>query len=142
MKKAYIVKLTDGGNDTTIKLVDQETWDWINLNDPGKPKNNTKVVKKFGMFSKNVEENRWDDQLCPDNIRNRINKMCNYNDNKIMLSAGSWDNDRAILAPILEDDYKYEISFYRTKDLLNLIKLATDNGYDVDEDEEYDGYMY
>ena len=141
MIKAYIVRLTDGGNDTTIKLVDQETYDWIMLNDPGKPENNTTTIKKFGIFNSEVENNTWDDRLCPDNIRARICKMNGPSFMKVMLTSGSWDNDRAILAPILEDDYKFECGG-STSELLKLIALAEKSGYEVDTENEYIGYMY
>ena len=141
MKKAYIVKLTDGSNDITVKLIDQETWDWIMLNDPGKPENNTKIIKKFGIFNSEVENSSWDDRLCPDNIRARIYKINTPYMKEIRLTSGSWDNDRAILAPMLEDDYKFECRG-STSELLKLIDLAKTCGYDVDTEDEYIGVMY
>ena len=137
--KAYIVKLTDADNDTTLKLVDQETWDWINLRISGQPK--PKQIKNFLGFTKTQTTNRWDDSLCPPSIRERIKK--NYLDfDGIWISAGSWENDRAIYAPVLEDDENFYADYANTKTTFDMLRKAEAKGYEVDLDEEYQGVMY
>jgi len=104
MKKAYIVKLIDGDNDTIMKLVDQETWNWINLDKSGQP--TPTKVKKFKFFA-TATGGRWDDKLCPDSIRERIKNDTELNNcifDGVWITEGTWNNDRAILAPALEDN--------------------------------------
>ncbi len=137
MKKAYFVILVDGGGDTTVKLVDQETWDWINNPDKGREET---FQEKTAFFSRKKQPpTRWDDNICPESIRNRIEKERGTPD--VFLTQGSWKNDRVILAPHLEDD----IEFYRggsTKERFEMFNEAEKRGYEVDLDNEYEGGMY
>lgn len=136
MKKAYIVKLSDMDNDILTKFVDQETWDWVNLRDSGRPNSKT--------YS-------WEDTLCPSSVVESIRKYRLLNDPdpdpedgddiKVFISSGSWENDRAIMAPPLGGTLDFE--FYgNTKTLLKKIKEAKSMGYEVDLENEYSGLIY
>ena len=144
MKRAFIVKLNDIDNDTLLKLVDQQTWDWINLHKSGKPE------EKIGFFKKPIVQ--WDDLLCPKEIRDRIEK--NYFKSGlgslekesafkgVLITIGSWENDRAILAPYLEDCDDFICDGANTKATLDMIEAAKKRGYDVELVNEYTGVMY
>jgi len=142
MKKAYIVKLIDAEGDITFKLVDQETWDWIH-SDVEKPE---PKIKSFLGFSSTHDVGSWNDKSCPQSIRDRIEKNCEkdiIDFDGVEISAGSPYNDRAIQAPILEDDCdNYEAWYAKTKDITRIIKNARANGYKVDINNEYEGVMY
>jgi len=144
MKKAYIVKLIDGDNDTIMKLVDQETWDWIMANKSGQPAE-TKITK-FKFFTTGKISSRWNDTLCPDSIRERIKREQESNDSDfdgVWITQGSWRNDRAILAPVLEDNYSDFSCYYTTtSEVIKMINTAKEKEYDVDMENEYQGVMY
>jgi len=142
MKKAYIVKLIDADGDTLYKLVDQETWDWI-YSDVEKPE---PKIKSFLGFSRTHDVGSWDDKSCPQSIRDRIEKNCDLNScdfDGVEITAGSPYNDRAIQAPVLDDNYDdYEAWYAKTKDITRILKNARSNDYQVDIDNEYEGVMY
>lgn len=129
MKKAFIIKLTDGDGDLTFKLVDEETWNWVN-----NPKFDEPKIKRNGY---------WDDLLCPSNVRTRIeNEHIKYGAKFDGVWIGSFpDNDRAILAPPLEDNEKFANPYSTTAIIFKMIKSAENLGYVVDLD-EYSGVMY
>lgn len=145
MKKAYIVKLKDADNRAyhlTYKLVDQETWDWIMNPSTGEPKNKNKS---------NIFNEMWDDPFCPDSIRDRIGDKTDFrlNPKEVLISGFienghlNVSNDRAVLAPPLEDDYDVFEHYYATSKIIKeMLKIAKQRGYDVDLNNQYLGIMY
>lgn len=138
-KKMYLVILTDGGGDTYYKVVDQETFDWICSDDPGRPED-----------GKGCDEYSWPDQLVPpsqavkmkadhDDYQKKYGNPINDPDEEedgewpLRLSSGSWENDRAIAARPADgyDDYDSVI------DATRAIKKHGDELED-----EYHGCMY
>jgi len=78
-----------GGGDVIVSCVDKETWDWIH-SDPCRPSDNPVI---------------WEDPNVPDTLQTRILKEQNEglpessHESGISISSGSWQNDRAIMAP-------------------------------------------
>ena len=83
MIKVYQIKL-QGMGDFEEKFVDQEAWDWITSQDPG-------------QLPSDAGESSWEDQIVPDAVRQEIKKE--YGGEEIMVTSGSWENDRAIMCP-------------------------------------------
>lgn len=83
MKKVYLIRLT-GQGDIDEKFVDEEAWNWITSND-------------MGQSPEDVGEYSWEDQLVPDSIRKLIESA--YDGEEVMITSGSWDNDRALMCP-------------------------------------------
>ena len=133
--KVYLVTLS-GGGDTFRKIVDEETFNWICSDDPGKPQG--------------TDENAysWIDQLIPASqlakmkaTHEEYSKRCLLSGGKnhdffagLYLSSGSWENDRAIAARAADG---YLDDYFSTKEVMKAIK---DHGDELEE--EYDGYMY
>jgi hypothetical protein len=148
MNKVYLVKLVDQDNDIITKVVDQETWDWINLRDSGR--------KPFSGLGKG--ESYYKDILCPESVEEKI-KMYEETEQRMMektfnqspqpfvfegvfLSIGSFENDRAMKAPPLDGNPKFSDVGSTTKHTLNLIKTLENLGYELDLDHEYSGLIY
>jgi len=144
MKIAHIVKLTDNDGDLQFKLVDQDTWNWIIMENSGIPEPTKRII--FSNFFTGKIVSRWEDKLCPDSIRERIKTkyLENYDSfDGVFITYGSWDNDRALLAPPLEDNYDLFCRDYsRTIDIINMIENAKAKGYNVEFEHEYVGLMY
>ncbi len=83
MKKVYLIRLT-GGSDIDEKFVDEEAWNWITSND-------------MGQRPEDIGEHSWEDQLVPGSIKKLMESL--YGEYEVMISSGSWDNDRALLCP-------------------------------------------
>lgn len=102
--KMYVLILTDGGGDKTIKVIDEETWNWVTSSDPGQPAN----------FNPERDGYAWYDPLVPASQIEKIKKECPidpsdfaemteeerkenpYDYEHPQLSTGSWENDRLI----------------------------------------------
>lgn len=110
MNKFYLITLS-GGGDTEKKLVNQEVWDWI--------------------FSSYESKKSSYYEALPVEILNEIKKHKFFNDGEkeIMVTRGSYENDRALHAP--------GVSFESTKQVMNYLK---ENNLEISE--EYDGYIY
>lgn len=67
--KHYLIHLA-GGGDTTIHIVNEATWDWINL-----------------PYQGNNNKNRYTETV-PSGV------MCNHKE--LEITSGSYDNDRAL----------------------------------------------
>lgn len=126
--KVYLVVLS-GGGDTYIKIVDEETWNWITSDD-------------MGQAPADEDESSWEDQIVPPSQiakmkanHEKYTKKWGVNDQfyPLQITSGSWENDRA-LAAMPADGYDNYDSF---KEAMTAIK---DNG-DIFED-EYEGYFY
>lgn len=119
--EVYLIKLTDGGGDTDYKIVDQETWDWINSNNMGQPSN----IKKGDVL--------WVDQLVPKSQLELMKKEYLEDDFEPEISIGSWTNDRAILARSVRPYGTYS----SVKDVMNALRKHGDELVD-----EYEGCLY
>jgi hypothetical protein len=89
--KLYLITLA-GGGDIDLKLVDQETWDWIQNSDTGN--------------ADSPDETCWTDRACPETVKRRIYEKERttepyeeWAEENPMLTIGSWQNDRMLLAP-------------------------------------------
>jgi len=137
--KVYLVVLS-GGGDTYRKVVDEETFNWICSDDPGKPAD-----------GKGCDEYSWPDQLVPPSQAAKmkaaheeyqkqygdpINDPDEEDDGEwpLRLSSGSWENDRAIAAREAEG---YLDDYFSYKEVMQAIKAHGDELED-----EYEGYMY
>ena len=83
MKKVYLIRLT-GGGDIDEKFVDEEAWNWITSDD-------------MGQRPEDVGESGWDAQLVPGSIKKLMKNL--YGEDEVMITSGSWDNDRALMCP-------------------------------------------
>ena len=129
--KMYLIILS-GGGDIYIKVVDQETFDWICSDDMGQPAD----------FD---DDTSWVDQIVPAPQLARQKVAWEAYEAKwhihgegavfegVRLTRGSWDNDRAIAA-LPADGYK-------TYQSVTEATRAIQKHGDVLED-EYQGYMY
>lgn len=118
--KMYLIILT-GQGDTEIKIVDQETWDWITSADNGR--------------NPNLPENTlsWDDLLVPQSQLKKI--LDNSEGYHPHLTKGSWENDRAMWACNADG---YSEGYYDSvKDAMKAIKK---NGHKFED--EYYGCIY
>ena len=75
-REVYIIHLD--GEDTYVKLVDKETFDWLS-SDPGRPEG----------------KSSWVDPNVPPAVLARIKKV---HGDEVRITSGSWENDRAIFA--------------------------------------------
>lgn len=131
--KVYLVIL-EGGGDMYIKVVDQETFDWICSDDMGCPEG-------FDPMEENSYS--WNDQLVPASQIAKMQALHKEHFKKgwcfteefdgVSLSRGSWDNDRAIHA-VPADGYD---DYTTVKEALQAIKKHGDEMED-----EYQGCMY
>jgi len=122
METVYLIELR-GQGDVEQKFVNQETWDWIISDDQGR--------------GPDAEEHSWLDQLVPQSVKDFWKKHYDipYEDEPIMLTSGSWGNDRALMSPSTVDVDFTKVDWH---DLRNsLLK----QGFKLS-DEEYDGYIY
>jgi hypothetical protein len=143
----YLVILS-GGGDTYIKVVDQETYNWICSDDPGIPPELVDTGEEYEVFGTTYKRgpSSWVDQLVP---ASQIAKMEAEHKKYIakwtignaksdafhplQLSRGSWDNDRAIAACPADG--------YKTYSTVTEATKAIKKHGDVLED-EYQGCMY
>lgn len=128
----YMITLT-GQGDTYVKIVDQETWDWVTSKEDGKV---------------NPLDSSWDDAMCPLSIRTKMweeakkdslvyeNIPDKPEDFPVHISIGSWDNDRAIMALAVIINGK-EASF---DGVLEAMRWCQKNN--IMPLEEYKGYIY
>lgn len=104
-KNMYVVVLVDGGNDTSVKVIDQETYDWITSTNPGQPEG----------FNPKRDHYSWYDQIVPasqieklkkefpidpsdsENLTEEERKEHPYDYEHPHLTTGSWENDRYIM---------------------------------------------
>lgn len=111
--KVYLIILT-GQGDTEIKVVDQETWDWIKSSNPGKPKN--------------TKKNSWFDQLVPKSQLDKIGEVP-------YITIGSFENDRALWSRNADGYQEY---YYDT--VIEAMKDIKKNGHEFED--EYSGEIY
>ncbi len=112
----YLLVLT-GQGDTEIRVVDQETWDWI-----------------FGPSGQPEGESGWEDPHVPAYQR-RKSREEEGEENDFYLTSGSWQNDRALHA-YSSERYDAE-TFDGIKDVLKVIKKKGDTIA-----EEFHGCIY
>jgi hypothetical protein len=117
--KVYLIILTDQG-DTKIKVVDQETWDWINSDDLGRHPN------LEGASS-------WTDLLVPQSQLKKI--LDDNNGYHPHLTIGSWQNDRAMWS--CNADGYVEGYYGSVEDAMEAIEK---NGHELTD--EYHGSIY
>ena len=116
--KVYVLIL-QGGGDTEIKAVDQETWDWIH-GPSGQPKDN---------------RTGWEDPFVPKSQEVLQRKDENW---PVNLTSGSYTNDRAL--------YAYSIPAYESvidnshKAITKLNAFALKRGDEIAE--TWEGYIY
>ena len=109
-KKMYLINLS-GGGDTTKSLVTEDVWNWINSG------YNSDKSSYYEDLSEPIKEQM--------KLHNKYAPNCS----SIMVTIGSYDNDRAIQAPGIE--------FSSTKELMKYIKEN-----DIEIVEEYEGCIY
>lgn len=90
MKKVYLIRL-EGGGDVDEKFVDEEAWNWI-------------VSRDMGQHPRDVGKSGWEDQNVPESVMEALRKEylaydLDPDDVTVMLTCGSWENDRALLCP-------------------------------------------
>lgn len=129
-KGVYLVILKDGGGDTYVRVVDEETWTWITNEDDG---------------SNGSTDLEWDDRTCPRSVRRRLwERAKDYGEDvpndpedfKVVITRGSWDNDRAIMSPpIVVDDARAEFD-----SVTDAVKWINRHGLTLKD--EYHGYVY
>lgn len=124
----YLISLS-GQGDTSLKLVDQETFEW--------------VVSDYLGF-RNDPDSRFD-KTCPLNVRKKVWENLSQFDKRDFESFesfypeiydGSEYNDRALFAPALTID-GMNLSF---SDALSYSKYITSNNVNILD--EYSGYIY
>ena len=116
--KVYLIVLT-GQGDTFIKVVDEETFEWIVSDDLGQPKGEE-------------DASSWEDQLVPASQIEKIKEEEGEYD-PLRITIGSYDNDRALAAKPCGD---YD-TYYSIKEAMKAIKSHGDELED-----EYQGYIY
>jgi len=116
----YLVTL-EGGGDRYIKVVDQETYDWITSDDMGRPEGED-------------NSSSWEDQLVPASQIAKMKKQRGEDYEPVSITSGSWDNDRAIAALSADG---YDDDYDSIKEALRDIKKKGDEMED-----EYHGCMY
>lgn len=125
-KQLYLISLSGGGDDQK-KLVDKETWDWINSPRPNFGDTNsfyeldTIPASTRERLVKQHDENKWEGDGDFDGV---------------MVTTGSCENDRALAAPGIEIDGE-EASFYSYKELRTFCKK-----HDVEIVDEFSGCIY
>ena len=100
MNGVYMLVLT-GQGDTDVKLVNKETWDWV-------------MNADLGQSPDDRGESEWNDISVPANVKKAIwdglsnSEKAWYGHNldnfEVNVTAGSYNNDRALLAPPLKID--------------------------------------
>jgi hypothetical protein len=132
MKQNVYIVLLEGGGDVFVKVVDEETFNWITSDDPG-----------FPPDYKN--ESSWIDQLVPASQLAKMKaeheeyaqKFGEEDDEDkwrgLDITRGSWENDRAIAAHTFGNYGDYDT----IKEALQAIKKNKDTLVD-----EYHGCMY
>lgn len=127
--KAYSIVLT-GQGDTQIYIVDKEVWDWVNSPISGKPDGHVSSWVDQLVPQKVIDYHRKEEQKLAD-FNNRQPEFCD-----ILITAGSWDNDRALNAiPITIDGE--EALFFSVKELANFCRE-----HDIEIVDSYEGYIY
>lgn len=115
--KVYLITLT-GQGDTDVRVVDQETWDWVTSNDPG---------QAHGEAGKSG----WVDTLVP---ASQIKKQkADKYGSKVHLTSGSWQNDR-MMAAYPADGYE---NYDALRDALKAVKAKGDEIEDTVEGDIY-----
>lgn len=115
--KVYCVEL-EGQGDKEIKLVSKEVFDWINSRDLGRPDG--------------CSDSGWIDQTAPQEVKDYHTK----NDGEVYITIGSWNNDRALLAPATTIN-GIEACFWSTKELVDFCKSQ-----DCDIEDTFEGCIY
>tara|TARA_Y100000310_G_scaffold332047_1_gene406838 strand:- start:10867 stop:11238 length:372 start_codon:yes stop_codon:yes gene_type:complete len=114
----------EGGGDIEIKFVDKEVWDWINNPDSG------------NRLNEGDSEYSWEDQTCPPNVKADIWQF--FRDGSpIEVTSGSWENDRALLAPPLTIKDRQMYFFSETE-----IDFTDEEWNDINIVDTYYGYIY
>jgi hypothetical protein len=124
MIEAYLLDL-EGMGDYEKKLVTKEIFEWVNSNDPGRP-----TKGKTSM---------WKDLLAPDDALDYAKENDGkYYQGGIMLTSGTWSNDRALSAPpMLLSNHERAPIFSSTKELMAYCKKN-----DIQIVDEYQGGIY
>jgi len=86
-KPKYYLIFLQGQGDTQVKVVDQETWDWI--------------FSGYNPPDPHPGKNSYEDKTCPPAILERYKKANGEDAEEPFpcVSVGSTDNDRALYAP-------------------------------------------
>ncbi len=116
----YLIVL-EGGGDVDIKVVDQETYDWITSDDLGQPPGSE-------------EETMWEDQSVPASQLAKMKSKEGEHYQPPMITSGSWDNDRAIHCCAADG---YDTEYDSIKEALKDIRKKGDEMED-----EYHGGIY
>ena len=122
-KPAYLLILT-GQGDTEIKVVDEETYNWI-------------VSTELGKSEQDKGKLYWNDISCPPEVRKAIIETEEEGEGfSISIGINSYSNDRALFAPCIKVNGN-EMRFSTVVDVYN---WAVRNGYTIID--EYQGYIY
>jgi hypothetical protein len=114
----YLIVL-EGQGDVSVALVDYETWEWINSPKPESAKG----------------ERAWDEfKMAPEYVQNTLMK---YGDDKLIITIGSFQNDRALAA---STDGAVWFQYGEYDDIQAAKEWASVNGYDIED--EFHGYIY
>ena len=117
--KLYMLTLS-GQGDTEVKLVDKETWDWIN-----------EAPSYFKGKSRQTSVHQ-----CPASILERIRKAQEDPEYVPCITIGSPDNDAALLSPAVEIDGE-EASFFSMAAAMKFIRT-----HDIEIEDSYEGCIY
>ncbi|MGX1266718.1 hypothetical protein RKD55_004662 [Rossellomorea marisflavi] len=127
--QAYVITLI-GQGDTDVKIVDQETYEWIVSADLGRKGN----------------ESGWQDKTCPLTVRKAVwdemslreqkhyGQMSNFYPD---ITIGSPNNDRALFVCALKDKSGKELSFWDIEAYTTYIAK-----HNVEILDSYEGYIY
>ena len=115
--KVYCIEL-EGQGDKEIKLVSKEVFNWINSRNLGRPDG--------------CNDSGWIDQIAPQEVKDYQAK----NDGEVYITIGSYDNDRALLAPPLTIG-EVEAIFFHTRELVDFCK-----SHDCDIIDTFEGCIY
>lgn len=116
----------EGGGDIEIKFVDKEVWDWINNPDSG------------NRLNEGDSEYSWEDQTCPPNVKAAIWQFFGEESNfQIDVTSGSWENDRALLAPPITIHGRQLYFFSETE-----IDFTDEEWKNINIVDTYHGYIY
>lgn len=119
-QKVYLVTL-EGGGDLYVKVVDQETFDWITSDDPGIPEAESDDDDGVTL---------WEDQTVPPS---QVAKLKAIGDYPVEITSGSWENDRAIAAQPADGYDTYDT-------VAEALKAIRRNKAELED--EYHGGMY
>jgi len=119
--KVFLVML-EGGGDRYIKIVDEETFNWICSDDEGRPEGKEDALC-------------WPDQCVPESQLQKMRTLFDSDEDFHLpdVTTGSLDNDRAIHAQPADGYDEYDT----IKEAMAAIK---ENGDKLED--EYEGYMY